>query len=376
VVTDPDGVDLGSITATLVGGASVQMTLDGTVQNQFAATFDLAGAETGPLPFWVEALDRLGHPSTTKAGALSFALHTLWLLGTHLRSHRIVHVQNTDSPLLIGFLAKLLLCRRLCVTINSEPAALLGWNRPTGPLRFRLIRRLADMVGALSPEMQAALVALGMPDSRVELLPSGVDKTEFRPPSVLERQRARLELELQDDAVVYLFVGRLVALKKIDSLIRTWAELSPRVRRTLLVVGDGPERRRLERLVAQLELENVRLEPATEDVVKYLHAADVFVLPSEVEGLSSALLEAMTVGLPVIVSDLSSNRALVEHDENGLVFPVDDLAELKKALVRLVSSELRERLGQSARRTAEQYSLQTTARIHRRLYVDLSHQLT
>lgn len=314
------------------------------------------------------SVHRLGFASRNKLGALTYALHTLGLLAWRFRQYRVVHAQNTDTPLWIGFVAKLILRRRLFVTINSDPDVLFGPTRRAGRLRLRLMMRLTETVGALSPQMKQRLAEYGIKGRRIELLPGAVDTLALRPPTQAERRWARSKLELHRHQLVYLFVGRVHAVKGLDLLIRAWAELPTGTSRQLIILGDGPERENLLETTRRLRIHDVTFKPAIENVLTYLHAADVFVLPSQQEGLSNALLEAMAVGLPVVVSDLEGNRALVSHGENGLTFPARDVFTLAERLAALDSQELRTRLGQGAFETAQGYSIAEVAAFHHQLY--------
>jgi len=168
-------------------------------------------------------------------------------------------------------------------------------------------------------------------------------------------------------------VGRLVSLKRVDLLIEAWSTLDAESRGTLLVVGDGPERKALKTLNENLGLAGVRFEGSTEDVPTYLHAADVFILPSSEEALSCALLEAMATGLAVLVTDLPGNRAIIRHGENGLVFAQNDRQALANGLETLRSPSLRRELGdRAATMIRAEFSLESIADLHLDLYRELS----
>lgn len=311
-------------------------------------------------------VQRLGIPSRSKLGALAFAVHALWVLATRLRGCRIVHVQNPDTPLLTGFVAKLLLNRRLFVTIQSDPKLVFDRSKPWRRLRLSLMGRLADVVAVQNPAMGRELEVEGVPRERIRVLPNAVDTSRFSPPTRGQRKRARGRLELGESELVYVFVGRLVDLKRVDLLLRAWSVREREARDAyLIVLGDGPERRSLEQLASDLKLEHVRFEGATEDVIPYLHAADVLVHPSSVEGLSLALLEGMATGLPAVASDLPQNQAVVRDGENGLLFAVEDAEQLADRLLQMCSDPLRARLGRSAAATVRRdFTLGAVTRRH------------
>jgi glycosyltransferase involved in cell wall biosynthesis len=314
---------------------------------------------------------RLGLPSGGKVGALTFILHAIWALWFRYRRQRIVHVQNPDAPLLVGLVARIFLRRRLFFTVHSEPEALFGPGgaRVAGPLRLRLAARWAEGIIALTEQMSQELVRRGVPSQRLSVLAGGVDVATFDTPSPETRKRIRLALGIDPDVSVYLFAGRLVDVKQVDVLLRAWSFLPPCPSRLLLVVGGGPEEPRLRALVDDLGLSRVRFEPFTDRVIDYLHAADVFVLPSKREGLSVALLEAMATGLPVVASDIPGNRAIVNPGRNGFLFSPGDVGGLASDLLRLDDRDLRHRLGVAAGDTVRiDFSLKQLAGRHERLY--------
>lgn len=319
----------------------------------------------GPVP-----IVRAGHPGRGKAGALTFVVHGLWLLGTRLRHCTLLHVQSLDAPLILGILARVLWRRRLLVTSHGQRRLTAAGRRRFAPLRFRLMRRLVDRFTAITPAMAGQLNAIGVGPARVALIPNAVDPEALRPADAAHRRRGRTRLGLGDDAVVAVFVGRLVALKRVDLLLRAWARTPRTGEAHLLVIGDGPERRRLEVLSDRLGLSSVRFEGQREMVGPYLEVADVFVLPSSHEGLSIALLEAMAAGLAPLVTDLPGNRIVVRDEVNGIVVPPDDPERLADGLARLLDSpELRRALGSAARETVvAEYSLGTVADGYLRVY--------
>ncbi len=137
-----------------------------------------------------------------------------------------------------------------------------------------------------------------------------------------------------------------------------------------MLVGDGPQRGPLDEISRRLHLSNVRFEGYKGDVLGYLQAADIVVLPSSLEGLSVSLLEAAAVGLPLLASNIPANRGIVNDGVNGLLFETGAIESLRAQMERLLTApDLRQTFGAESRRVAENsYALDAVARAHRDLY--------
>lgn len=157
-------------------------------------------------------------------------------------------------------------------------------------------------------------------------------------------------------------VGRLVPSKGYDTLIEAFARVAPEHPNwDLHVVGEGPERERLEGLIHQLGLANrVRLLGLLDDPRTILRGAGLFVLASRYEGFPNALLEAMSCGVPVLSTDCPSGpREMITDGESGFLVPVDDVPRMATVMSRLLSDpELRMRIGTEARTATSSYSLE------------------
>lgn len=161
------------------------------------------------------------------------------------------------------------------------------------------------------------------------------------------------------DAPVVVAAGALLPIKGFDRLVRAWAPLArERPGWTLRIFGNGKERAALDRLVAGLGLEgSVDVAGFTRTLEEEMLAASVYAISSRSEGLPMVMLEAMSVGLPVVGFDASGVRDLVEEGRTGLLVPQGDEAALTAALRRLTGDEdLRRRLGTAGRDRARDYA--------------------
>jgi len=144
-------------------------------------------------------------------------------------------------------------------------------------------------------------------------------------------------------------VASLTSVKRHDLLIRALAlvaKVADGQRVRLVLLGDGPERARLEELAAQCSIrDRVHFAGAVTDVSAYLQRIDIGVLCSDREGLSNAILEYMAAGLPVVATNVGGNAELVGKD-NGICVPADDVDSLAQALgVLIADPQMRRNMG-------------------------------
>lgn len=286
----------------------------------------------------------------------------------------ILHAHQLLSPASAALLAGGLQGTPFVVTAHASgdvgDVASLARQGALGRARLLALRERAAAFVAVSDPIRAELAAAGIPDARIRRIPNGVDTRRFAPAAEPERRRLRRALGLPP-ARIALYAGRLAPEKGVDVLLDAWA-LRARGRRrpgTLVLLGDGPERGPLERRARDLGVGGaVRFAGATEDVAPWLRAADAFVLPSRLEGLSVALLEAMACGLPVVATDVGGTGDAA--GTGALLAPADDPAALARALSLVLEDRARARaLGAAARRRAvRRYGILNVARRHLELY--------
>jgi glycosyltransferase involved in cell wall biosynthesis len=188
----------------------------------------------------------------------------------------------------------------------------------------------------------------------------------------------RSERDIPDSACVLLYTGRLSHEKGLHWLLDAFALVAPQHPDAMLVLlGDGPMRAELQQRATKLGLASQQLRfagrVASHEVPGWLQAADAFALVSPNEGFSCALAEAMSVGLPAIVSAIPANTQLVHNEEHGFTAPAGDITATAQAIGRLMTDpSARLRMGAAARqRVLANYSLEQVVDRYEALFVGL-----
>ncbi len=269
---------------------------------------------------------------------------------------QVVHCRNWNTWADTVAAHRLARCR--CTLVWSFHGFADGhWFPPRRRIASRALSLVTDRLFAVCRDAAQRFAGLvGIPPERFDVLYNGVDCRRFAPSE--QRAGLRRALGFADDELVILTVASLTPVKGHARLLEAAAQVLAGTRRRLrfLWLGEGAERERLQARIGALGLgRQVQLPGGSDRVSQQLAAADLFVLPSELEAMSNAILEAMASGLPVVAHAVGGNRELVDHEHSGLLCPAGDAAALAGAIGRLVRNDAERRaMGAAARRRAEQ----------------------
>lgn len=241
----------------------------------------------------------------------------------------------------------------------------------------RLAFELADRVLCVSHHLgQLHARRTGYRKDRMTIIHNGVDTRRFFSDPAA-RARMRRELGIAEDDFCIGCVGNLTPVKDHATLLRAIegiARACPNWR--VVLVGDGPERSRLEAFVREHDgwAERVSFLGLRDGVPELLNAFDVYVLCSLTEGISNSLLEAMATGLPVIATAAGGNPEVAVDGDSGLLFPVGDDRRLMDHLIELrTETERRTELKERAlRRVREEFSIDSMVRNYEQVYSSLA----
>lgn len=328
--------------------------------------FHLHFLSLSPPGVLADALTNLGWPVTAIVSPEGLRPRLILKLARFFRRERfdIVHTHD-DRPLIYGApAARLAGVGRLLHTHHHGPMPNVG---PRQLLLVRLASHFTGRFVCVSNDSARYMVRNGVPKRKIVVLRNGIDLERF-------------PYQGPDPAGPAVCVARLSPEKDIANLLRAAALLvsrSPDFR--LEIAGDGPLRDDLHRLAAELNLgPTVCFLGEVRDIPPLLARARLFVLPSQTEGISLTILEAMARGLPVIASRVGGNPEVVLPDETGFMPLAKDPAALAAGLEKVwTDPSLGHRFGAAGRRRVEEhFDVRRMVRRYERLYDGYSGRLT
>lgn len=225
---------------------------------------------------------------------------------------------------------------------------------------IREIWKKADAVVANSNGLKELALETS-PNLSIGIIPNGIDTNDFEP-----------AISKENDEIRLLCVSRLIERKGIRYLIEAVSKLnSEKVK--LILVGEGNQEAELKQLVRELGLDNSVIFKgyvSHEKISGIYKESDIFVLPSQNEGMSNALLEAMAAGLPVIVTDTGGTSELI--DGNGFIVEKNNSDSIFEALKALIEQpNLLEQMGERSREIAQNLSWNNVSLKYKELYEGL-----
>lgn len=200
----------------------------------------------------------------------------------------------------------------------------------------------ADHIVAQSEFVLSSLESIDIDTNKIQIIPPGVDTVRFTPAS---RDKG--------EEFTALFVGEINVLKGIPYLLDAWSTFGEGLNKELVMCGRTSAS--MKKLLHRWDLTDVR-RPGFVDPLSYYQEASVFVFPSLSDGFGKAPLEAMSCGCPVIVTENTGVADLITDGDDGYVIPAGDAEAIRNRLDHLSANPgERKRMGQKARKTAEQY---------------------
>ncbi len=283
-----------------------------------------------------------------KNGSISFLINSLKLLAFHRGKQNIFHSHGIGAPAFIAILAAKLYGGYAVIKLRS------GKDKYINQKGLNLFLSSADRIIVVNKEMYKWLVTnYGL--QKVFYMPNRVDMSLFTPASQDEKENLKKKMGF-NGKLVFLYTGRLEKVKGIDILLEAWLRLPSYYKSIskLLIIGTGSAENFLKEFLSNDNDSIVWFGPVTTNITQYYKLADVFVLPSRVEGFSNSMAEAMASGLPVIATNVGGAADIIKDGENGILVPLGNPDALRDGIIKIIKmKDIWNILGANSRRFAE-----------------------
>ena len=224
-----------------------------------------------------------------------------------------------------------------------------------------------DLYITVSENDRQSLLRSNIPNEKIELIYNAVNANSQNLPNNTDLRR---QYSIPQNSIICIAVGRLVAIKGFDILIQTAHLLGQQLENVhFLIVGDGQCKPELLDQVNALGVNKSVTFAGSQDhetVLSFVKSSDIFIMPSRYEGTPIALLEAASLGIPVIASNVGGIPELVQDQVHALLVPPDDPQSLAQAVKRIINDK----------KLAETLSANAVERIKEKFNIDRQLELT
>ncbi len=250
--------------------------------------------------------------------------------------------------------------------------------------RLRILQK-ADAIITASEFLKKVLLQIGISENKIKVIYNSVDFLQSQFDEPLDKKRFKVSKglftisekaaggectgmcatcgghDISTDGKIILTIARLVKWKGIEALIEIMPDLAAKYGDVKLVVlGDGPERENLmdkAKTASSKNLTFLKGKVIHRETLDYLKIADIFVLNTNYEGLSHTILEAVSLGVPVITTPAGGNIETIENEKTGLLVDFNDKKQLEKAIGRLLGNqELAKNLAENAKKSLDKFN--------------------
>lgn len=271
---------------------------------------------------------------------IQWGLKTLWNVVTKGKSYDVVHAHYVFPTGVLGLLYKKLLKKRLIVTAHGGDIDRMSKKNPLIKKWTNYILHESDAIIAVGQELQRSIhEEFHLPLEKISIINMGVNRDVFFP---IEKQLARKKCQIPTDEIPLLFVGNLIEQKGILELLDAFDQvkkLFPNV--SLYIMGTKKSEAFFEKITSlSKDIGNIKIldaKPQTE-VAVWMSAAEIFVLPSHLEGFGLVALEAMSCHTPVVGSKVGGLTYLLQDGAGVLVEPKDSLS-LYDGIIHLLQNK-------------------------------------
>jgi N-acetyl-alpha-D-glucosaminyl L-malate synthase BshA len=282
----------------------------------------------------------------------------------------LLHVHYAIPHASAAYTAKMILREEgihlpVITTLHGTDITLLGRDASFEPVISFAINQ-SDAVTAVSHSLKNDTYKLFGVNKEITVIPNFVCMEQY----VFNRNEELRSVHAPNGEKILTHISNFRAVKRIEDLVRMFAEVRKKVPAKLMLVGDGPERSRIEQLCRELRTcEDVIMLGKLKNPTEVLGISDLFILPSESESFGLAALEAMAAGVPVISSNAGGLPEVNRHGVTGMMSDVGDIADLtRNTLYILRNEETLSKFKRSALERAKEFDLPQILPLYEALY--------
>lgn len=326
---------------------------------------------------------------------LQMLMHVLHLLIKFRKEYNIVLVSGVRVLTIPAIFINFLFHKKCVVRIESpielwedisgESKKKMGLSKSSILLKFLrsernfVIKRIDSFI-AISSEIRKILVDIEVEPEKIHFIPNGIETERFHPILNDRKIKLRKKLSLPVDKTILVFTGRLAISKGVLFLTEVFNILIKKYKDIHLVfVGSGGNsfddcEHEIKKFITDNKIEShVTLTGLVNNVNEYLMASDMFVFPSEYEGFGLSIIEALSCGLPVVVTKVGIARDIVENYTNGIVVNIGSKQEFQNAIEWILNHKDQwVRLGKNARESVMKYSMEEISDKYREMFLKIT----
>lgn len=286
-----------------------------------------------------------------------FFLQNLWNLIVRGRKYDAVHVHYIFPTGLVGLLYKKWFGKKLIVTSHGGDIDQMSKKSPFVQKQTKKILEAADHVIAVGEGLKKDIKEnFSIPDEKISVINMGVNREIFYEQ---DNEKLREKLGIAPEEKVILFVGNLIRAKGLDDLLAACEKMSMEEENiSLHLIGEAKDKIYIQELKNRVDkLKNAVIHDAVGqlEIAEWMNAADLFILPSHMEGFGLVALEAMACGLPVVGTDVGGLKFLLDGNAGMKVEPHNPEELAEKALEVLRNPQIQKELKENGLKKANQY---------------------
>jgi len=281
----------------------------------------------------------------------------------------VLHVHYAIPHASAAFMAKQILLTRgiripVVTTLHGTDITLVGKDASYEPVVTFSINQ-SDGVTSVSADLRRETYEYFAVEKDVEVIPNFINLSRFQ-----KQNKSHFKAAIAPEGEKLLVhTSNFRSVKRVDDVVRIFAGVRERLPAKLLLVGDGPDRPRIEKLCRELgHCNDIRFLGKLEAVEEVLSIADLFLMPSEKESFGLAALEAMACEVPVISTNAGGIPELNIHGLTGMVSEIGDVADMVKNALYVLEDENLPRFKAAARAQAETFAVENIVPLYEACY--------